>query len=73
LSLPFSSRLSRDNPQHWHKRADEARATAAQITDPEVKKAMLDIAKSYERIAMRAAGRTPGSSRDQRKPVHRHR
>jgi hypothetical protein len=46
-----------DDPQHWRRRAAEARAMADHIVDPEAKRAMLDIATSYERIAARAEQR----------------
>jgi hypothetical protein len=41
-------------PEHWRDRAQEARAMADNITDPDAKRAMLDIAESYEKIAERA-------------------
>jgi hypothetical protein len=40
-----------NDPQHWRDRADEARATAAQIVDPETRTTMLRIAEDYERLA----------------------
>jgi len=46
-----------DDAQHWRARAAEARAMAEQLTDEKAKKAMLNIAKSYERIAKRAEQR----------------
>jgi hypothetical protein len=39
------------DPAHWQGRADEARLSAAQATDPEVKRALLGIALAYERLA----------------------
>jgi hypothetical protein len=36
---------------HWEQRAAEARAVAAELTDPEARDAMLEIAKGYDRIA----------------------
>ena len=50
-----------NDPQHWRKRADEARALAEQMKDPQSKEAMLRIATDYERLAERAAGRAQGS------------
>jgi hypothetical protein len=43
-----------NNAEHWLARAAEARLMAEKITDAEAKQAMLDIAKGYERIAVRA-------------------
>jgi hypothetical protein len=42
------------DPKHWRERADEARRVASQLTDPEAKKTMLEIAASYDRLAERA-------------------
>jgi hypothetical protein len=44
----------RDDPKHWRLRAEEARVSAELISDPESKRAMLEIAGQYERIAKRA-------------------
>jgi hypothetical protein len=41
----------RDDPKHWLLRAEEARVCAELISDPESKRAMLEIADQYERIA----------------------
>ena len=41
-------------PQYWRERAEEARALAQQMTDPEAQRAMLSVAQSYEKIALRA-------------------
>ena len=38
---------------HWMKRADKARATAKQLSDPRAKERMLGIAQSYERRTCR--------------------
>jgi hypothetical protein len=58
MGLPVPQAISND-PQHWRKRAAEARAMADQIVDPVAKRAMLEIAKGYERIAERAERRKP--------------
>jgi hypothetical protein len=47
----------RDDPEHWLDRAREMRALAVQMSDPVSRDAMLDIAKNYEKLAERAAGR----------------
>jgi hypothetical protein len=39
------------DPQHWHERAEDARKVAAEILDPISRRAMLDIAESYESLA----------------------
>jgi hypothetical protein len=33
-----------DDPEHWRSRAEEARAVAEQLSDPEAKRTMLRIA-----------------------------
>ena len=38
---------------HWRARAGEARVLASQMNDSESKRAMLRIAKDYERLAKR--------------------
>jgi hypothetical protein len=43
----------RDDPKHWRLRAEEARVCAELIGDPESRRAMLEIADQYERIAKR--------------------
>ena len=42
-----------EDPAHWRRRAGESRSTAEQLDDPIQKKTMLEIAASYERLAMR--------------------
>lgn len=46
-----------NNAKHWRDRAEEARLHAEQLTDPEAKRMMLDIAKSYDKLAARAEER----------------
>jgi hypothetical protein len=48
-----------DDPEHWPKRAEEARALAIHM-EPMSKEMMLGIAKDYERLAERAAERAKG-------------
>ena len=42
-------------PKYWRDRADEARATAEQMRNPDAKEAMLQVAAIYERMARQAA------------------
>jgi hypothetical protein len=42
-----------DDPEHWRSRAEEARAVAEQLSDPEAKRTMLRIAADYEQLAER--------------------
>jgi hypothetical protein len=46
-----------NNVEHWRDRAEEARVHAEQLTDPDARRMMLDIAKSYDKLAERAAAR----------------
>jgi hypothetical protein len=45
------------DPQHWRRRAEEARTLADELTHPEAKHKMLKIAEDYEELARRAAER----------------
>jgi hypothetical protein len=45
------------DPQHWRLRAEEARVHSELISDPDAKRAMLEIADRYEHIAKRAEQR----------------
>jgi hypothetical protein len=44
-----------NDPEHWHSRAEEARALAEQISDEASKRTMLKIADDYDQLAVRAA------------------
>jgi hypothetical protein len=45
------------DPQHWRRRAAEARTLADELTDPEAKRKMLKIAEDYEALATSAEQR----------------
>ena len=53
--LAMASQL--EDPDHWRKRAKEARDIADAIADPQSKGEMLKIAESYEKLAGRATSR----------------
>jgi len=46
-----------DVAERWRTLAAEARATADQMTDPDAKRTLLNIAEGYERLARRAEAR----------------
>jgi hypothetical protein len=46
-----------NNPVHWRNRAEEARVNAEQMSDPESKRMMREIAEGYLRLAERAERR----------------
>jgi hypothetical protein len=46
-----------NDPAHWRQRAEEARVHAEQMTDPESRRMMLNIAEDYEKLAKRAEER----------------
>lgn len=52
--MPRELSLLRDE-RHWRDRANEARAVAEGLNDPETRRLMLGIAGSYDALAERAA------------------
>jgi hypothetical protein len=50
----MSSASLLNNPEHWRKRAGEARRVAEELNDAEQRKTMFEIAEAYDRIAERA-------------------
>jgi hypothetical protein len=53
-----------NDPEHWRKRAEEARALAKQMNDETSKQTMLKIAADYDHLAERAEGRAKGAQSD---------
>ena len=45
------------DPQHWRRRAEEARTLADELTDADAKCKMLKIAEDYETLAIQAVQR----------------
>jgi len=50
-------------PEYWRERAAEARTLAESMKDPQSKRAMLNVAASYENVAKRAQARRLGKGR----------
>ena len=46
-----------NDPKHWQERAKEARHVADQLNDPLARQTMLEIALSYDGLAIRAEAR----------------
>jgi len=46
-----------NDPEHWRARASEARTMGEKMTDPVSRKAMIEIAEKYDRLAARAIER----------------
>jgi hypothetical protein len=46
-----------NDPLHWRNRAEEARAMATEIRDPQARATMLRIAEGYDDMATRAEAR----------------
>jgi len=57
------------NPEHWRARAEEMRAIAEEMHDPEIKARMLGIDADYDKLAQRAEERAGGALRP---PKSRH-
>jgi hypothetical protein len=51
LITPMARSPSQDNPTHWRQLAQDARATAKQLDDPDAKRTMIEIAENYEQLA----------------------
>jgi hypothetical protein len=48
----------------WLDRAEQAREVAGQLTDPGARKAVLELAQSFDRLARAAAGPTVARRRE---------
>ena len=60
ISPPDPSRVN--DPKHWRDKAEEARAKADGMTDPQAKETMEHVAEDYERLAAHADKRNRKSS-----------
>jgi predicted Rossmann-fold nucleotide-binding protein len=58
-------RVPINDPKHWRKRAEQARALADELTDAEAKRRMLKLVGDYEELAKRAEKRL----RETQKPL----
>jgi hypothetical protein len=52
-------KLPIDDPNYFWSRAEEARRVAEQMTDPEAKRQMRGVVKTYEELARRAEAHQP--------------
>jgi hypothetical protein len=56
-----------DDPKYWRRLAEEARATAGELHDPEARRLMIEIAEGYEQLAViaeRKQASDPSSAQD---------
>jgi len=51
-----------DDPKHWRQLAQDARAIADQLEDPDARRIMLDIAECYEQLASLAQSKDSSGS-----------
>ena len=51
LTPPMPRSSLKDDPKHWRQLAEDARAAADRVDDPDAKKTMLEIAEAYEQLA----------------------
>ena len=59
--------LSHSDPEHWRKRAEDARVLTRLMSDPVSKEAMIEIANNYDRLAARAVERLDQSTQGRTK------
>jgi hypothetical protein len=58
-----------DEALEWFNRAEQAREVAGQLTDPEARKAVLNLADSFDRLGRAAVGRCPAAGEEHAEPV----
>jgi hypothetical protein len=46
-----------EDPNHWHKRAEETRELAKRVSDNAARKRLLELATEFKRIALRVEDR----------------
>jgi hypothetical protein len=51
LTPPMANSSMKDDPKRWRQLAQEARAAADKLVDPDARKTMLEIAENYEQLA----------------------
>jgi hypothetical protein len=61
----MSNPSTKDDPKHWRRLAEEARAAADQLTDPEARRLMIEIAQGYEALAAIAEKKLADSNKAQ--------
>ena len=52
-----------NDPRYWHRRAEEARVLAEQMSGERNKERMLKVADDYDELAVRAAIRSIGEAK----------
>lgn len=53
----MSTDIELNSPAHWRKRAEETRRLANRLVDPTAKQTVMEIAQSYEQLAVMAEAR----------------
>jgi hypothetical protein len=64
IEVSETKRPSINNPAYWRERAKEARRMAAELADSSDKQTMLDIARSYDRLAVLTESRPASNTSD---------
>jgi hypothetical protein len=57
----MSTDIDLNSAAYWRKRAEEARRLADQLIDPVAKQTVMEIAQSYEQLAIMAEARALGA------------
>lgn len=63
LTPPMARSSLKDDPKHWRQLAEDARAMADRLDDPDAKKTMQEIAEGYEQLASIAERKTASQSK----------